>query len=326
MTTERKQPTPVPVVKQEVVYADGRTKNQLKAVARSLNHRGNLSRYNQAQLRELISKLTENITNVGSRLLTPPEKINTSSKKPLLTTNKKRLSKKDKKRLRAQLKRAANKTAKESLVRPVIVSPAVSAGPEITLTSEAFVNNLLNNMHTSSSVINKKYGVAETNYTLKLDDRKLVLTNETPINVIEHLFKRMLLLTIQSNNLINNDKLKFFIDSDSLRGKIETAFMDAKDMTAKLITDKVLRMLQSSESIDIENLKMGFIFIRIPSRGAGGPSIAVKLDDYYIKKGYKQQAHMLTRCPHARTPPHALPRLQKRGLVVSSLCRGLGAA
>jgi hypothetical protein len=65
--------------------------------------------------------------------------------------------------------------------------------------------------------------------------------------------------------------------------------MALSKMNGELISNKIMSVLQSADSIEIDGLKTGFIFIKVP-QGAGVKHnhIATKLEDYYNKKGYKQ--------------------------------------
>ena len=158
------------------------------------------------------------------------------------------------------------------------------------LTTEEFIDKLFLNLETKQGKLNQKYNVNEISYTIKLkQEQKLILKKGTSQRVINLLFDKLLQLTKQNNSLSDNDMIKFFIESFSIRGNIDTSFMALAKMNGELISNKIMSVLQSADSIEIDGLKTGFIFIKVP-QGAGVKHnhIATKLEDYYNKKGYKQ--------------------------------------
>ncbi|MEY3371094.1 MAG: hypothetical protein RLZZ392_120 [Pseudomonadota bacterium] len=276
-----------------VLAGTDRTKTEMKEQLRKLGYRGKLQMFNKLQLGELIvGQIQQNIKKPlikeeAVKKEVKQEAVKQEVKKEV-KEEKVKLSKKERNRLRYE------KRKKKKQYQKIEEAESTDKDKDINLvlnelTTEEFIDKLFLNLETKQGKLNEKYNVNEISYTIQLkQEQKLILKKGTSQKVINLLFDKLLQLTKQNNNLSDNDMIKFFIESFSIRGNIDTSFMAVSKMNGELISNKIMSVLQSADSIEIDGLKTGFIFIKVPVGSGGDNHIATKLEDYYNKKGYKQ--------------------------------------
>lgn len=220
-----------------VTAGTDRNKNDMKNQLRKLGYRGKLHRFNKVQLGALIVKqVKQNINTPKPQPKQQPKPQPKSQPKPQPKPRK--LGKKERNRLRYERRKQKKAESKVSKT-PIAVSNIVIDGQ----TSTKFINDLIRNMNMTRGVVSNTYKVDEVKYTIQLQEKqKLIFNNESPIDIMEKLFNGILNKTIRENNLTNDDKIKFYLDSDSIRGAVYTAFLKVNEINGKLITDRVLKI------------------------------------------------------------------------------------
>lgn len=269
-----------------IINLNRKNKREIISQLRENGYRGKLQRFNKTQLVNLAlntkpKKTTQSPTQQPPLTQTPAKAQTT----PQLLTPTRPLTKKERNRQRLERRKYIKKHGAPAPLQPVNTIPEIVINNQ---TSAGFIKNLLQNMSMENATVSNKYGISETKYIIRLEEnQKLIFTQDSPISIVEQLFNGILNKTVRENNLTNNDRISFYIESDSVRSNIHSKYMDVKELSGKTITDMVLRILQSAEKIEIKNMKMGFVFAKTP-KGAGSGSTVTSLSDYYKKKGYKQ--------------------------------------
>jgi hypothetical protein len=130
----------------------------------------------------------------------------------------------------------------------------------------------------------KTYNQTRITYTLDTT-KSFVIHDDVPLDIMEKFFDKVIKGMKDAYKIKDNDKLSFFLqDKEHLSTAINLSFNNADSITGKTISDKVAKLLNSNQTIAINNFDFGFVHIVNPD---GGRHLQVlSKGDYGLKKGY----------------------------------------